>query len=294
MEKMKNQTKKGLNAGNLKMIALFCMVIDHIGVAILYPLAKNQESMLLLYFVFRLIGRVAFPLYAFFITEGFFHTRNKLKYALRLLLLAVISEVPFDMVLDHKLLCTQYQNVFFTLLFGLLTIWALDAIGKTKIKRGCSVVIKLLIITVVCFLTEFAIRGDYGAIGVFSIVSIYLTRKNEKVLTVIFFATAIIMSEVSNFAGFDEDFLFVTAISVACFFVMIYVLFLKNSHTKEMTVACVSLTALNSMEAFALIDAFLVAKYNGEKGKINKWFFYFAYPCHLLLLALLCMALKLY
>lgn len=291
---MKNQTKKGLNAGNLKMIALFCMVIDHIGVAILLPLTKDHNSVMWIYYMFRFVGRIAFPLFAFFVTEGYFHTKNKWKYAIRLLSLAFISEVPFDMVLGHEFYYPEFQNVFFTLLAGLLTIWIIDLIGKAKLKTGASFILKILIISIVCYLMEFAIRGDYGAIGLFVIVSIYLTRQNEKALTILSFAFASAMAIISYYDGLNEDFFIYVAISAVCLFAMIYIVYMRQNYTKEMTISVLALTALNTSEVFAFADVYLISKYNGEKGKINKWFFYFAYPVHLLLLALLCMALKLY
>lgn len=283
-----------LNAGNLKMIALFCMVIDHFGVAILFPLYSNNASLYPLYCAFRFIGRLAFPIFCFFITEGYFHTGNKVKYALRLLLLAVISEVPFDMVLKHKYYAPECQNVFFTLLAGMLTVWAIDSIGKTQIKKRLSFVIRLLIAAASCFLINFAVKGDYGAIGVFSIVAVYLSVKDEKAMTVILYAAVASMELISSFEAFDNEFYMLAALATAGFFLLIFVVYMPIPHLKSMAVTCTGLTAFNPSEIFSFADVVLILKYNGEKGKINKWFFYFFYPVHLLILALLCMALKLY
>ena len=99
----------GLSSFALKCIALITMIIDHVG-AILYPEAR----------VLRIIGRIAFPIYAFLVAEGFYHTKNVKKYMLRLLLFALVSEIPFDLALTGQILEFGHQNVFFTLFAGLL------------------------------------------------------------------------------------------------------------------------------------------------------------------------------
>ncbi|MEK5071766.1 TraX family protein [Sporosarcina sp. FSL K6-1508] len=90
----------------LKWIALFTMVIDHVGYAF-FPDVTG----------FRIIGRISFPIYAFLIAEGSQRTRNKRKYIERLLLFAFIAQIPY-MLMFH----TIYPNILFTLVIGLLFI----------------------------------------------------------------------------------------------------------------------------------------------------------------------------
>ena len=76
-----------------------------------------------IYQVMRFIGRIGFPVFCFLLIEGFLHTSSKKKYATRLFLFALVSEFPFDYALFNTPFAPGYQNVFFTLFLGLLTIW---------------------------------------------------------------------------------------------------------------------------------------------------------------------------
>ena len=82
---------KGINTFTLKCIAIISMLIDHIGM-VLFP-----EQL-----IFRMIGRLAFPIFAYVLVEGFFYTKNINKYLLRLGVFAIVSEVPFDLAYSGK------------------------------------------------------------------------------------------------------------------------------------------------------------------------------------------------
>ncbi|HAQ39725.1 MAG TPA: conjugal transfer protein TraX, partial [Clostridiales bacterium] len=83
------------------------MLIDH-SAAILLP---NNSFF---YMIGRGIGRLSFPIFCFFLVEGFLHTSNTKKYLLRLGIFALISEIPFDLVFNHTILEIGYQNIYFT------------------------------------------------------------------------------------------------------------------------------------------------------------------------------------
>ena len=85
-----------VTAFQLKMLAVITMLIDHIGAVILEQSFKMQGDVWHFDLFLRCIGRLAFPLFAFFIVEGFHYTHDRKKYALRLLILALLSEYPFD------------------------------------------------------------------------------------------------------------------------------------------------------------------------------------------------------
>lgn len=113
------------SAEQLKNIALVSMVIDHAAVGLIEQSElASGAAWSLCGTAMRLVGRVAFPLFAFMIAEGAAHTRDRRRYALRLLLLAVISEIPFDLVAGGTWLFPADQNTVFTLLLGLLAVWA--------------------------------------------------------------------------------------------------------------------------------------------------------------------------
>lgn len=178
--------KKGFSGNALKLIAVITMFIDHIGAVIVeralilyggdYAL---YERLLTVDGILRSIGRISFPIYCFLLVEGFLHTKNIGKYMLRLALSAFISEIPFNLALTGKVINPYYQNIFFTLLTGLIVIYGVDRIWsrerQTKVLRIC------LCIFVVCagtFFAEFA-NMDYGAMGILPIVVLYLFRHNR-------------------------------------------------------------------------------------------------------------------
>ena len=88
---------------DLKFIAVITMLIDHMGVALVANMIRQGVepfSFIVandLYHVMRYIGRMAFPIYCYMLVEGFLHTRNIKKYGLRLLLVALISEIPSNL-----------------------------------------------------------------------------------------------------------------------------------------------------------------------------------------------------
>ena len=149
MQAGKIQGKRGISSAMLKNIAVVTMLIDHIGAVIvarllvrngLYEAMVNQEAytawmgqnggMYGIYMAMRIIGRLAFPIYCFLLVEGFYHTRSRAKYAGRLFLFALLSEVPFDLAFSRRMWDFSSSNVFITLLFGLLVIWGVEGIKQ--------------------------------------------------------------------------------------------------------------------------------------------------------------------
>lgn len=171
---------KGLSGSTLKIIAMVTMFIDHIGAAVLARMiiAGNVE-LYDTYQVFRLIGRVAFPIFCFLLVEGFTHTRNAGKYATRLCLFAAFSEIPFDLAFASKVLEFEYQNVFFTLAIGLLTIMAYKKVGESvNLNPMTKWFLQLSVAIVGGGMAEF-LRTDYGMFGVVVIVAFYALRTNR-------------------------------------------------------------------------------------------------------------------
>ena len=122
------ETKQpGISGYWLKLIAVISMLIDHTSAVILEQIPGLEAPA----FFMRIIGRLAFPIYCFLLVEGFYHTRSRAKYAGRLFLFALISEVPFDLAFSRRMWDFSSNNVFFTLLFGLLVIWGVER-GKSS------------------------------------------------------------------------------------------------------------------------------------------------------------------
>ena len=171
---------KGLSGSTLKIIAMVTMLIDHIGAAVLARMIIAGDTELYdMYSVFRMIGRVAFPIFCFLLIEGFSHTRDVKRYAVRLSLFALISEIPFDLAFSSKVLEFEYQNVFFTLAIGLVTVMLYKQVEE---KRFQNLVIKWILQILVglggACVAEF-LRTDYGMLGVLVILLFYILRQNR-------------------------------------------------------------------------------------------------------------------
>ena len=152
-----------MNSLLLKFIALSTMIIDHYGAIF----QSNVE-------IYRIIGRISFPIYCFLLVEGYFHTSNLKKYALRLLIFAFISEIPFDLAFFNEI-GFAHQNIFFTLFLGLMTIYIIDD------KNIRSQFIKFAAIPASCILA-IILAVDYNAIGIIYILSFYYTKKYTKLI----------------------------------------------------------------------------------------------------------------
>ena len=85
------------SGAQLKYLAFISMLIDHVNNAIVTPMLDGGGFLLYLSNIFSILGRIAFPIFIFFIVEGFFKTSNRKKYLITLLIFGVISEIPFDM-----------------------------------------------------------------------------------------------------------------------------------------------------------------------------------------------------
>ena len=125
---------KILNSNVLKIIAMILMLLDHLW-ATFVP--DNQWM--------TLVGRMAFPIFAFLIVEGYFHTSDYKKYIKRLLIFGLISEIPFNLIYAGSLIFPFHQNVMFTLALGLLIISEIDKIKSNKdIKIKVKSIFKIL------------------------------------------------------------------------------------------------------------------------------------------------------
>lgn len=147
----------------LKIIACVTMLLDHVGVVLVPHLPVPHVK--LLYYFLRVIGRIAFPLYAFLLVEGMRHTRNPQKYILRLGLNILLAELPFDFALFERW-TWKSQNVMVTLALGAVMLLCMQKTEKRWMKA-------LLILPFAC-LADLA-KGDgrsWGIlmIGVFALI----------------------------------------------------------------------------------------------------------------------------
>ena len=150
----------------LKIIAIICMMFDHVG----YIIFGKFSFM-------NYIGRLAFPIFAFGISEGYKNTKNLKKYLLRLFVFAIISQIPYILFLNAIGSTNFTFNIFFTLILGLLSITIYDKIDN-----------KYLGILIVILFSAFAelFNFDYGCFGIATIFIFYLFKDNKLLMNVFF------------------------------------------------------------------------------------------------------------
>lgn len=175
--------KKGLSQEALKLIACISMLIDHIGYEIIYRLYVNAagaygfETMgqampepvrriYLLYWLCRIIGRLALPIFAFLLVEGIHHTRDRKKYALRLAVGALLSEIPYNLIVSGELLWRE-QSIMLTLLLGFGAVVAMEKCRNMAWKPVAMVPFAVL---------SELLMADYGWAGVALIALFDLSR----------------------------------------------------------------------------------------------------------------------
>lgn len=150
----------------LKMVAMLSMLCDHIAF-VLIPIDQFTRC----YYIMRIIGRIAFPLFCFMLVEGFIHTHSRKDYIIRLALFAFISEIPFDLVCSGRIIDWDDQNVMWTLLIGFIVMYWLE-------KYESNTSIRLLIVFSGCILAYF-MNTDYSFLGVLIIAVLYFCRMNR-------------------------------------------------------------------------------------------------------------------
>jgi len=232
-----------MNAFALKIIALVTMIIDHIGVV--FPETFGFE--------FRVIGRVAFPIYVFLIAEGFRHTKSPGKFLARLFAFAMLSEPVFDWALlgasfPWGVNFLAETNIFYTLFLGGAAIVVYE-----KIREKFDSVVAILPMFVLAGLAEVVLTSDYGAYGVVFIFIMYVIKRKNFSLAVM---------------------------AVLCVWQHEWMLREAFSYGFDTIAPIVWL-----MIPATLVPVLLVAFYNGKRGPGLKWFFYASYPVHLAVLA---------
>lgn len=185
---MDAQIRGGLDGTSLKRLAAVLMLVDHIGAVLLeYILIYGSEAVLFhspeWYAVYRwdrilrTVGRLSFPIFCLLLSEGFLHTGNRKKYFLRLVLFALLSEIPFDLAVFDRLMAWEHQSVMAELALGLLTLWAAEEISE---RTGWEKELPVLggAVLAGCLAAE-AVRADYGAVGILYMAGFYYFRASR-------------------------------------------------------------------------------------------------------------------
>ena len=234
----------GLTSNMLRCIAVVLMLSDHIWAT--YMSFGNWMTY---------IGRMAFPIFAFQIAEGFVHTKNFKKYSLRLLGFAFVTEIPFNLFYSSRWFNPYHQNVLFTLLLGLLAIRVIDNVKKDHTKKNIGV--SALWLGLICAASVIGFV-DYGFLGVLIVVMFYVFRGFP-------------FAWLAQLIG-------MVAINVVFFEGLVIPVELLGKLIEIPT------------QAFAVFSLIPIWLYGGRKGKSNKalqYGFYAFYPVHMLILYLI-------
>ena len=180
-----------ITGSTLKWIAMGTMVVDHLAAVVLMPaygISFNGSFDLagalagggigLLCYVMRLIGRLAFPIFCFLLVEGLIHTHSRPRYLRNLVLLAIASEMPFDLCLRGELVAVDVQNTIWTLVLGFLLCVVIDDCAQAFAPTP-ALVLKCAAVPI--FMALAMLLGtDYDAFGVALIMLLYLLRNNRR------------------------------------------------------------------------------------------------------------------
>lgn len=133
------------------------------------------------------IGRIAFPVFAFLLVEGFFHTRSRMRYALSILITAVITEVFYDLAMHDGILYLKNQNICFTLFTGLIMFCVMDRIYYAAANLMADAVIFLQLAAGAAFCLVFYFQKlDYSyKAGILFMLLYFLYRQKDFVRIVI-------------------------------------------------------------------------------------------------------------
>lgn len=231
-----NLKRFGLSTFALKVIALLTMVCDHVAIGFFDEHTRA-------YLILRSIGRISFPIFCFVLVEGFFYTHNRLEYAIRLGIFALLSEIPYDVFLSGTW-DLQYQNVLFTLFIGFLVIWGMDAVAMFRIRypekllktvgAGRLNTVMEILVVIVGVGSAYLLKTSYTYAGVMLILCYYAFHK--------YHLGRLLSNLIFNFGMFGV-----------------------------------------SVQWWGALSAIPIAFYNEKPGrKTGKYFFYCFYPMHLM------------
>lgn len=249
MDSNKSFVEKGFSSAVLHILAMFFMLCDHSY----YTVFSDYEFL-------TCIGRLAFPIFAFMVVEGFYHTRDVKKYLKRLLIFGLISEIPFNLMLTAQPFYPFHQNVMFTFFLGLSMLRLLE---REKLEfskqnwvfpllRSGAIVLLFSCLALVTFV-------DYDMKGILMILTFFIFRQN-------------------TWGARLGQLICMYYINCELIGGLVYPVTIGNMMIEF------------PQQGFALLSLPIIWMYNGKKGYNKTWFRYFCYgfyPAHALILFLL-------
>lgn len=240
---MDTPQKSGITSAALHILAMALMLCDHMW-AVLFPEAEWLTC----------AGRIAFPIFAFLLVEGYFHTHDLRRYMRRLLFGAVISEVPFNLIYSGSVMYPFHQNVLWTFLLALLLIRLIESIRK-RFKPVPAVLLSSGA-GFLGFLAGYAAMVDYFGVGILTVLLFYCFRKRK----------------LSNFLG-----------QLVCMYILNAGIL--GGYYYELNFAGFRIELVQ--QGLALLALLPIWLYHGRQGwhsKVFQTFCYAFYPVHMLVL----------
>lgn len=243
---MTEKKKFGLSSFTLSVMAMILMFIDHLWAT---NIAGNNWM--------TSIGRLAFPIFAFMISEGYFHTKNFKKYIKRLLIFAIISEIPFNYMTGGNLIYPFDQNVLWTFIIALSLIHLNEKMRK-KGKLWISILTAVITVILGWFIGTIAMV-DYKGAGVLTVLTFYFFNQKKWWSYLAQFLTLFYLNVEMLGGMFFEIMIFGSKISIS----------------------------QQGLALFALIPIWLYNEQRGYDSKTYQYIKYWFYPAHMAILCLL-------
>lgn len=240
---MYQNSKLDISSAGLHILAMGLMLCDHLW-ATLFPAEEWLTC----------IGRAAFPIFAFMIVEGYSHTHNLRRYLLRILMWAVLAEIPFDLMYSGSIFYPYHQNALWTFLLSLLLLLLIEK-SRSHFQPVPAALLTAGIV-ILGFVLGYAAMADYYGVGVLTVFIFYFFRnRNWK--------------------------------SRLCQFLCLYILNMELLGGYCYIVKVFGFEIEITQQGFALFALIPIYLYRGRQGIHNKTFQYFCYafyPAHMLLL----------
>lgn len=234
-----------MNRDVIKLIAMLTMLLNHVAAVFLQPETP-------LYELLTDIGYFTAITMCYFLVEGYEYTRSRKRYGQRLLVFALLSQIPFSLALseDGKINFT-HLNMMFTLFFCFLIICASKQIEDPARRR--NTIILLTLCTSVCDWPIFA--------AVFTVLFLWAGHSRENL---------------------KQAYIWSVGLFWLCMFL---------SEVGSLSLGRILLYSMGAALGVALSGCCILYLYNGKRiqrgQKVLQWFFYLFYPCHLMILALI-------
>lgn len=265
MNKLKQYWNAGLSSAALHVMGMAFMLLDHTWATVL---SYNWMTC---------VGRIAFPIFAFLIVEGYYHTHSLKKYMGRLLVFALITEIPFNLMYGGQVFYPVHQNVLWTFLIALSGIRIMD---RAREKKPAAAAVVCIGVCFLGFLLGYALFVDIYGCGVLTVFVFYFFYRDKK----------------DNFITRRWNSAHAqTAWNVFCLtgqFLCLYYINVEILGGLYYDVEILGMRFELVQQGLALLALIPIWLYRGRQGYHAKWFQYFNYafyPAHCLILALLAM-----